>query len=222
MKQLDAVLFDLDGTLLDSAPDFLSVTNQMLSKRGKPLLTLAQLQFQVSNGARAMVRFAFDDASDMQFEALKQEFLDTYLASINQSSLLYPGINTLLNYLEENEIAWGVVTNKPSLYTDHVVEHFGWKNRAAVVICPDHVTRTKPDPEPLLLACKRMQTTPDKCIYVGDHLRDIEAAQGANMHSIGCEYGYLNENENATTWQADHLVDNPLAIIDYLEQIQRA
>ena len=222
MKQLDAVLFDLDGTLLDSAPDFLLVTNQMLTKRNKPALTLEQLQFQVSNGARAMVRFAFEDADKEQgqFEELKQEFLDTYLACINQRAQLYPGINNLLSYLEENNIVWGVVTNKPALYTDHVVEHFGWRTRAAVVICPDHVKHTKPNPEPLHLACNILKTTTDKCIYLGDHIRDIQAAQAANMHSIGCEYGYLNEDENAETWGANHLVATPMAVIDYLKQLQ--
>jgi phosphoglycolate phosphatase len=192
----------------------------MLAKRDKPALTLEQLQFQVSNGARAMVRFAFEDASESQFDELKQEFLDTYLACINQRALLYPGIDSLLSYLEENNIAWGVVTNKPALYTDHVVEHFGWKDRAAVIICPDHVKHTKPNPEPLFLACDLLETTADKCVYVGDHIRDIQAAQAADMHSIGCEYGYLNENENAVDWAANHLVSNPLEVIGYLKQLQ--
>lgn len=222
MMQLDAVLFDLDGTLLDSAPDFHFVINQMLSQRKKATLTLEQLQHQVSNGARAMVRFAFPDANDAQYEALKLEFLDRYLASINQCSTLYAGIDKLLKHLEAHDIRWGVVTNKPELYTQQVVEHFGWKDRAAVVICPDHVTHTKPAAEPLLIACQLMQTTVNKCIYVGDHKRDIESAQAANMHSIGCRYGYLNENEDASEWLADHLVDNPLAIIDYIQYLQNA
>lgn len=217
MNKPQAVLFDLDGTLLDSAPDFLLVINNMLAARSAAPLSLDQLRYQVSNGARAMVRFAFGEVSEAAFEALKQEFLDSYLKVINQRSLLYPGIVELLNDLQQQDIRWGIVTNKPERYTTPIVEHFGWRSHAAAVICPDHVKHTKPNPEPLLLACQQMGVLPENCWYLGDHLRDIEAGNAANMYSIGCRYGYLNENEDPDLWRADQLISSPLEIIDKIK-----
>lgn len=219
MSKIDAVLFDLDGTLLDSAPDFLLVINQMLATRGKAQITLSDIKFQVSNGARAMVSYAFDlDQKSMDFEPLKTEFLKHYLLQLNTASSLYKGIIELLEFLESRSILWGVVTNKPELYTTPIMQFFALDTRAAAIICPDHVTHTKPNPEPLFLACQQMSVNTAHTWYVGDHLRDIQAGKAAGMKTVGCNYGYLNENEDSLSWNADFTVNNAQQIIDLIKK----
>jgi phosphoglycolate phosphatase len=219
MSKIDAVLFDLDGTLLDSAPDFLLVLNQMLAARGKEPITLSDITHQVSNGARAMVSYAFNlDQTCNAFEPLKAEFLKRYLLQLNQASSLYTGIIELLEFLESRSFLWGVVTNKPELYTTPIMQFFGLDTRAAAIICPDHVTHTKPNPEPLLLACQQMSVSAAHTWYVGDHLRDIQAGKAAGMKTIGCNYGYLNKSEDSKSWNADFTVDNAQQIIDLIKQ----
>ncbi|MEH6444383.1 MAG: HAD-IA family hydrolase [Oceanospirillaceae bacterium] len=218
MNKIEAVLFDLDGTLLDSAPDFHLVINEMLQTRNRDLISLAALKHQVSNGARAMVKYAFAEAATtIELESLKAEFLALYFERINQKSYLYAGIEQVISFLETNHISWGIVTNKPEYYTTPIITHFPCFAGAKVVICPDHVKHTKPDPEPLFLACEKMSISADKCCYIGDHERDIIAGKAANMYTIGCNYGYLNENEDSSAWQADALVDQPLHIIEQLK-----
>jgi 2-phosphoglycolate phosphatase len=218
MNRIEAVLFDLDGTLLDSAPDFHLVINKMLQSRNRDLISLAALKHQVSNGARAMVRYTFPQVTtDTELESLKTEFLALYLKNINRKSCLYPGVEQVIRFLEANSISWGIVTNKPEHYTTPIIAHFQCFEGAKVVICPDHVKHTKPHPEPLFLACRKMSISADNCCYIGDHERDIIAGKAANMYTIGCNYGYLNENEDSNAWQADALVEHPLHIIEQLK-----
>lgn len=220
MAKIEAVLFDLDGTLLDSALDFHFVINQMLEQRDRPSLSLECLKHHVSNGARAMVSYAFGmDNTDPQFEPLKAEFLQKYLQHLNVKSVLYPGIGQVLDFLQSHCIPWGVVTNKPELYTELIMHHQQLHDRAAVVICPDHVLNTKPDPEPLFLACQKMSVQAHNCCYIGDHIRDIEAGNSAGMTTIGCNYGYLNKDELSSQWGANFLVDQPLQIIDIIKRL---
>ncbi|MCJ8339618.1 MAG: HAD-IA family hydrolase [Pseudomonadales bacterium] len=220
MPKIAAVLFDLDGTLLDSALDFHFVINQMLRQRGRQNLVLENLKHYVSNGARAMVSYAFDiDDKHPQFESLKTEFLQQYLQHLNVKSVLYPGVSQLIDFLHSHSIPWGVVTNKPALYTDLIMRHQQLSDRAAAVICPDHVSKTKPDPEPLFLACQQMQVEAKYCCYVGDHIRDIQAGNSAGMKTIGCNYGYLNKNEQSSSWGADFTVEHPRQIIDIITRL---
>ncbi|EPJ48952.1 MAG: hypothetical protein OFPI_26840 [Osedax symbiont Rs2] len=219
MAKIEAVLFDLDGTLLDSALDFHFVINQMLAERGKASLSLENLQHHVSNGARAMISYAFNiDNTNAQFEPLKAEFLNKYLQHLNVKSVLYPGVEQVLDFLQKHCIPWGVVTNKPQLYTELIMHHQQLHKRAAVVICPDHVRNPKPNPEGLLLACQKISVAAHNCCYVGDHIRDIEAGSSAGVTTIGCSYGYLNKDEQSAHWGADFLVEQPLQIINIIRR----
>ena len=223
MKKLQAILFDLDGTLLHSAPDFLLVINQMLASRALDQIQLVDIKYQVSNGARAMVHHAFKntlEAAELEdvLEALKAEFLAGYCQQINKASVLYPGVDQLLNFLGEHFIPWGIVTNKPELYTNAIARHFTLDINASAIVCPDHVKHTKPDPEPLLLACQKMSVAPQNTWYVGDHLRDIQAGKAAGMLTIGCNYGYLNKEEKISDWNADYIVEHPDQITQLIKQ----
>ncbi|MGB1236966.1 MAG: HAD family hydrolase [Pseudomonadales bacterium] len=220
MTAIKGILFDLDGTVLHSALDFHSILNQMLAAHNRPAISYQTLHTQVSNGARAMVGCAFDTAEGAEgFEALREEFLARYAEHCTVASTLYPGFDALLSQLDNSGIKWGIVTNKPALYTDRIMRHLKLADRASSVVCPDHVSRAKPDPEALLLACKQMQLSPAQCLYFGDHQRDIEAGQRAGMTTIGCCYGYLNTDEDPAQWQADHLVEHSEHIAELLRKL---
>lgn len=207
MTPIKGILFDLDGTLLHSALDFYRILNQMLAAHQRSAIAYQVLEKQVSNGARAMIETAFSIAPQQQgFDLLRQEFLERYFEQATVDSCLYPGIEQLLSSLDKQGIQWGVVTNKPAKYTDKIMQHFGLAQRAASVICPDHVTKAKPDPEALLKAAAQMNLAASECLYFGDHLRDIQAGQAAQMQTVACAYGYLNLDEDPTSWQASFLV----------------
>lgn len=208
MKQLPAaVLLDLDGTLIDTAPDFHWVINQLLAEENRAPISYEFLRRYVSNGARAMVEAAFDfKEGEEEFKRLHARMLDIYLTHLDVDSQLFPGMDTFLSWLEEMRIPWGIVTNKPVLYTTPVVQGLQLNNRASSVICPDHVKNRKPHPEALFLACSELNAPPKNSIYIGDHIRDIEAGNRASMTTIAATYGYLNEHEDPASWQADHAV----------------
>ena len=205
---MKAVLFDLDGTLFDTAPDFIVVLNQLRHQEQLPPLPAEDIRAVVSNGARAMVSLGFGrDEGDPNFDALRQRFLDLYLAHLAVETVLFPGMETLLNTLAGRGIAWGVVTNKPAAYTVPLMRAFGHLPAPGAVICPDDVTKRKPDPEPVLLACSQIGCDPKEAVYVGDHERDIRAGRNAGMPTIACRFGYIEEGDDPANWGADHLVD---------------
>jgi len=204
---MKAVLFDLDGTLFDTAPDFVVVLNQLRQQEQLPPLADATIREVVSNGARAMVRLGFGvDEGETGFGELRQRLLDLYLMHLAKHTIPFPGIEKLLNELAENDIAWGVVTNKPSAYTIPLLQAFAHLPTPRAIICPDDVTHRKPDPEPILLACSRIGCDPAEAIYVGDHERDIMAGRAAGMPTIACTYGYIDSDDDPENWQADHLI----------------
>lgn len=203
-----AVLFDLDGTLIDTAPDFHWVINQLLQEEQREPVSYEFLRRYVSNGARAMVEAAFQhQEGEAEFTRLHKRMLDLYLEHLDVDSQLFFGMSDCLEWLEQNQIPWGIVTNKPELYTTPVMQGLGLSKRAATVICPDHVTHKKPHPEALLLACQQIGCAANDSIYVGDHIRDIEAGNHAEMTTIAATYGYLAEDENTHAWQADHYIN---------------
>tara|TARA_R110001592_G_scaffold23431_6_gene91830 strand:- start:993 stop:1667 length:675 start_codon:yes stop_codon:yes gene_type:complete len=205
-----AVLFDLDGTLLDTAADFADVVQQMTVQAARPSIEFTAIHKTVSNGARALVELAFEiQAGHPDFE----ERLDTLLALYAQRILttkatLYPGMDALLLQLENAGIPWGIVTNKPERYSRALLESLGLSTRCSTLICPDHVSQSKPHPEPLFLACKQLNIDPQDAIYVGDHPRDIDAGRAAGMYTIAVRYGYLPDAPPVEQWQADLVVDN--------------
>lgn len=204
----EAVLFDLDGTLVDTAPDFIRCLNQLRQHHGLPALPAEQIRPSVSNGARAMIRvgFGLEPEHDGYLEK-HSAFLDLYEAGVAVETTLFPGMNKLLANLESRTIPWGIVTNKPARFAEPLIEALGLAQRCATLICPDHVTERKPHPEPLLLACRQIQASPVKSIYIGDHERDIAAGRNAGMHTIAVRYGYIEHPETIDLWQADHVVD---------------
>ncbi len=213
-----AVLFDLDGTLLDTAPDFFAVLQQMGGTTGRPAPAYDRVHATVSNGARALVRMAYGiEDSHPDFESLLENLLTRYLAQIAvTASQLYPGMETLLRTLEARSIPWGVVTNKASRYSIPLLDKLGLEERCGVLVCPDHVTHTKPHPEPLFLACQQLGVAPEQSVYVGDHPRDIEAGRAAGMTTIAVSYGYLPDTPDIREWGADLIADSADALLKLL------
>lgn len=210
MARIDAVLFDLDGTLLDSARDFHRIINRMLLEHGRSTITLESLRTQVSNGARAMVTHAFQlQPNDSTFTTLHQKLLDYYGEDTCQESRLFDDIESLLDWLESRNVRWGIVTNKPQRFTLTLLDSLNLNNRCASLICPEHVKASKPDPEGLLLACEQLNADPAHSVYVGDHLRDIEAGRAAGMITVAAAWGYLNEGERAEDWNSHYISYQP-------------
>ncbi len=204
---LECVLFDLDGTLIDTAPDFIQVLNQLLQDQQKHTLAADVIRPVVSGGARQMVQLGFGGQSgEPDFDRHLQAFLTRYgecLTPQNCQAILFTGLAELLKHLKAQNIPWGIVTNKPERFSRPLMDVL--QLNPAVLICPDHVTHTKPDPEPLLLACQQLDCDPQKTVYVGDHQRDIEAGLRANMTTIIAEWGYFDEHEEIEHWNAHHL-----------------
>ena len=202
-----AVLFDLDGTLIDTAPDFVYIVNKLLAQENKPPLPDPVIRNCVSNGARALITLAFGlPPEHKEFEPLRARLLDLYDEHIAVASRLFEGMEDCLRLIQANDIPWGIVTNKPWRFTDPLLKKLALDDRSAVTICPDHVTHTKPDPEPLFKACELINVEPAQCIYVGDHVRDIEAGNNAGMITVTALYGYIDDNEDPLQWNANHTV----------------
>lgn len=205
----EAVLFDLDGTLLDTAPDFIRVVNQQLNRHNMESVDPQRIRKTVSNGARALINLAFGlDEGDEHFISRHSELLDLYEQSIADETVFFPGIDLFLKELELRSIPWGIVTNKPSRFTLPLLDKLNLSDRCSVTICPDDVRQRKPHPEPLFLACKRIECSPEKTIYVGDHARDIEAGRRAGMTTIAARYGYIDTPEQVLEWKADFIIDH--------------
>ncbi|MFT5720287.1 MAG: 2-phosphoglycolate phosphatase [Motiliproteus sp.] len=213
-----AVLFDLDGTLLDTAPDFFRLLNQMLAERRQPELDQTKVRQQISNGAAAMIQSAFNiDAGDPQAESLRAQFLERYRQNPAQESRLFAGMDRLLLWLDQQQIPWGIVTNKPEHFCRPLLQQLQLANRCSTLICPEHVTQGKPHPEGLLKACAELRRHPQQCLYVGDHRRDIEAGINAGMTTITALYGYLADTDQADDWHADQQIEHPQQLLDWLQ-----
>ncbi|MBL4827337.1 MAG: HAD-IA family hydrolase [Spongiibacteraceae bacterium] len=214
---IKTVLFDLDGTLLDTAPDFAVSLNLLRQRYHLPELDYDQIRLTVSHGARALITLAFGlNEGDDKFDTLRLELLDIYSQHLSVNTAPFPGIEPLLAELEQRQIAWGVVTNKPRVYTIPILEALGLYTRAQSIVCPDDVSRTKPDPEPLFLACNQIQCEPAHCVYIGDHQRDIEAGKRAGMTTIATAYGYVAPTDKIEDWQADYCVYHAREILPLL------
>lgn len=218
---LQAVLFDLDGTLLDTAPDFAVVVNQLRERHGRPPLDYRAIRETVSNGARALVTLALQlREGDPDFETARGELLDLYHRHLAVKSAPFPGIHELLDWLEHHRLPWAVVTNKPRRFAQPLLEALELAERCAALVCPDDVSKTKPDPEPLLLACRQLRCPPAHAIYLGDHRRDIEAGSNAGMRTLAAGYGYVDPTDPARDWRADFYVDRASDIQPLLQSLR--
>lgn len=218
-KPIRAVMFDLDGTLLDTAPDFIVVVNQLLSEQGRPALAAETIRAGVSNGSKALIKLAFLlEENHAQFEPLRQRLLELYLAHIAVHTAPFPGIFELLEKLAANNIAWGIATNKPAIYTLPLMAALDIQPAPLSVICPDHVARSKPDPESLFLAGTQLGCSPEEIIYIGDHKRDIDCGKGAGSITIAAAYGYVDAGDDPTSWNADYCVNHADEIWPIIEK----
>ncbi|EAQ96782.1 HAD family hydrolase [Congregibacter litoralis] len=199
---LRAVIFDLDGTLVDTADDFIPVVQQLREEFGRAPMDAERIRSSVSNGSRALVTLALDlKEGDGDFEPWRQRLLTLYAGILGSHARLYPGIEALLEKLEGDRIAWGIATNKPREYTEPLLATLGLNPRS--VVCPDDVTHAKPHPESLERGCRELHSAAHETVYLGDHLRDIQAGQRAGMFTIAAAYGYIEPGDSAERWGAD-------------------
>ena len=222
-RAIQAVLFDLDGTLIDTSQDFIHVVNGMLVADGRPPLPTRVIRDEISNGSPALVTLAYGwGPENPEFEPLRQRLLNTFQSYTNHPNrphrpTLFAGMEELLCAIEDNDIPWGIVTNKPRIMAVQVLAQLNLSQRCSVLICPEDVTRTKPDPQGLWLAAETLDCPPELCVYVGDHERDIQAGQAAAMITVAALYGFIPANENPKTWPADLHLETPLDLLDWLD-----
>lgn len=212
-----AVLFDLDGTLADTARDLGHVLNLQRLARGLEALPLERLRPVVSQGARGLLRVGFGLAPGQPgYEPMREEFLDLYSRNLVRHTRLFEGVAEVLDALERRGLLWGVVTNKHTRFTEPLLESLGLAQRAACVISGDTCARAKPHPDPLLEAARRLEAPASHCMYVGDDERDMQAGRDAGMRPVVALYGYLGENPAPHDWDADASIERPLALLDIL------
>ena len=206
---LEAVLFDLDGTLADTAPDMALTVNTMLARRGKDKVPVAKVRAHVSQGARGMIVSAFGIGTDHpDYPAMREEFLEIYAGNLCIDTALFPGMAELLDDLEARAIGWGVVTNKFERLARPVMAGLGLAERAAVIVGGDTCARAKPFPDPLLHAAATMRVEPSRTLYVGDDERDVRVARAAGMPVVVAGYGYLGDGAPPAQWGADAVLDS--------------
>jgi phosphoglycolate phosphatase len=207
-------LFDLDGTLLDSAPDFVATLNRMLAERGEPAMPLDALRPHVSKGARAMLAAGFPRLDVATRDAMIPAFLEVYQQDLARHGAPFEGVEALLDAIEAAGCRWGIVTNKPEYLAVQLLPLLGWQRRCAVLVGGDTLPVRKPDPLPLLHAAMQLGLGAEDCVYVGDDERDILAARAAAMPSIAALWGYRLDDDDPATWQADVSAPSPRALLD--------
>jgi N-acetyl-D-muramate 6-phosphate phosphatase len=211
-----AVLFDLDGTLLDTAPDLTRVLNQLRAEERLPPLPLSAVRPRVSHGASAIVRTGFPEADGERFERLRVRLLERYRSELVVDTRLFAGFDVVLAQLDAHGIPWGIVTNKPGWLTEPLLVLVGLRTRARSVISGDTLPVRKPDPLPLLTAARELGIAPARCLYLGDALRDAHAAHGAGMIAVGARFGYIDPHEDLSNWPMDGWIDAPLELLPWV------
>lgn len=205
---IQGVLFDLDGTLLDSAPDLYAALKAQCDEMQAAVPPYTMVREVVSRGSRAILRCAFPDLDDEALLLLIPRYLELYHAMMAEHTHPFDGVDELLSSLEAQGIAWGIVTNKPGFLTDELLIRIGWAPRAAAVVSGDTLPVKKPDPAPVLLACERAGLDPSRCLFVGDDRRDVMAGAAAGMYTVAVRWGYLDGGD-PHQWNADLVVDHP-------------
>ncbi len=207
---INTILFDLDGTLVDTAPDLGHALNLQLIKHGKPPLAHEKIRPYASHGSRGLIGLGFGiTPKDDNFIAMRDEYLSIYDTVFTRSPVLLEGIAELLQVIESKQLNWGIVTNKPRRFTQGLIESMGLHQRAACVVSGDDAPQPKPSPATLLLACSQVGVRPEQCIYVGDAERDIQAGKSAGMKTAVALFGYIDVTDKPEEWGADALIDVP-------------
>ena len=217
---VSAVLFDLDGTLIDTAPEFIHIGLQLRAEAGLPPIDAKTIWHSVSNGAIGMVEAALEmPANDPAFEHWLHRFLTLYEGGLGDLSHPYPRLPGLVAGLHKAGVAWGIVTNKLSRFALPLMDKMPFDPAPGAVVTPDHVDQPKPDPESILLACGQLACNPAETLFIGDHLRDIEAGRGAGCFTIAAAYGYLAPDEAASSWQADALAESSRELAEMISRM---
>lgn len=213
-----AVLFDLDGTLVDSAPELGTAADRMRTDRGLPSLPPDAYRHMAGSGARGMLGIAFDITPDApDFASLREEFFSNYEARMLLNTPVFDGVPELVAALHRHGLRWGVVTNKSARFTDPLTRSIALFSTASAVVSGDTTPFSKPRPEPLLEAARRVGVEPAECLYVGDDLRDIVAGRAAGMRTIAATYGYIGAVADIKSWAADASIESPLELLKLLE-----
>ena len=219
MRLPQAVLFDLDGTLIDSAPDLGAAADKMRTDRGLPSLDYSLYRPMAGSGAKGMLEIAFGMGPEHpDYENFKEEFLSNYEKAMTVHSVIFDGVQDLLVHLQELGLRWGVVTNKSQRFTLPLTAQIPLFASAQAIVSGDTTPHAKPHPEPLFEAARRMQLSPEHCWYVGDDERDIVAGKAAGMTTVAAHYGYLGSQAKVLSWGADHIIHSPLALAALLVQ----
>jgi len=220
-RSIRALVFDLDGTLLDTAPDFVVVVNRLRAEYDRPALPAETIRRSVSNGARALVCLAFDiTPTHTDYEPLRKRLLEIYSEHLAVHTRLFPGLQALLEQLDEWNMPWGIATNKPATYALPLLERLNLQPAPQSIICPDHVSERKPHPESLYLAAKHLGCEPEQILYLGDHQRDIECGQRAGALTLAAAYGYIEEDDDVDAWGADFRVEQASEILAIVEGLR--
>ncbi len=204
--EFESVLFDLDGTLVDTAPDMVDALVDVQASEGQAPIAYDLARSHVSHGAVGLVNLAFPTVDAETHERLRLQFLERYSQAVCVRSTIFPVLGPLLDQLDAAEIPWGVVTNKPMRMTDPLMTALGIDVRATCTISGDTLPQRKPDPAPLLAACEQTGVEPSRSIYIGDAARDIQAGRAAGMHTVAAAYGYITADDDPASWEADALV----------------
>ena len=215
-ENIQGVLFDLDGTLLDSAPDLYAALLAQCAEQGVPPPPYAPVREVVSRGARAVLRCAFADRGEAALEALVPRYLQLYQDVMAQQTRAFDGVDELLARIEAHGLRWGIVTNKAAFLTDELVARIGWAQRASAVVSGDTLAVKKPDPAPVLLACERAGVAPAQSLFVGDDRRDVQAGAAAGLYTVAVSWGYLDGGD-PHAWGADKVLDHPAELAELLQ-----
>jgi len=212
------ILFDLDGTLLDTAPDLADALNTVLLENQHSPLPFEDIRPVVSHGGIALIELGFKlDSSDPAFGPLRQRLLEVYRKNVSRRTQPFPGITELLDKLEQRGLNWGIVTNKPGWLTEPLLKDLDLFDRAACVISGDTLDERKPHPAPMLHASKLANSRPEQCVYIGDAQRDIEAGNNAGMQTLVALFGYLQEADEPRTWNANDMIEHPQDLLAWLD-----
>ena len=218
---IEAILVDLDGTLVDTAPDLVAVLNKLLTDRGRPPVPYAIARNEVSNGALGLLRLGFPQRkSDTELEPLRLEFLEVYTRHVCIYSSLFNGLKTILSKLHDDSIPWGIVTNKPHSMTTPLLEELALPHPPGCVVSGDRLPQRKPHPAPLLLGASEIGIDAERCVYVGDARRDIDAGRAAGMTTIAAAYGYIRAGDDPAQWGASALIRRPGELLDAVDGLK--
>lgn len=213
---IHTVLFDLDGTLADTAPDMAYALNAVREEMGLTALPFSQIRPRVSHGATALVQLALDEPHSERFVMLRARFLEIYRNHLTRETRLFPGMDEVLHHIEQRGMKWGVVTNKPAWLTEPLLDQLGLTHRAACIVSGDTTPQRKPHPAPMLYACEKSGSNNSHCLYIGDAQRDIEAGKNAGMHTLVALFGYIDATDQPHLWNADAMIQHPREILEWI------